>query len=253
MNLRARLTRADVVVAGLCTFLLVGVLGTIDPQGQERAKRSVCVYQVREHVAALLSYAQDHAGRLPACDESSGHWLWDVDGELMNDLLGRGLRRESFYCPSNVTSQRHMDRLWEMSANWNGNRFFTRGYISTDYGYIIQGKPTRRLNIAGSGNKKWLASTNLADASSRELVVDGTISLTEPGTPSGRKFGEIQAGMYNISRVCERTNHLRDVEHPWGGNIGFLDGHVSWRPFEQMESRYADPTRWYKTPPSFWW
>ncbi len=35
-------------------------------------------------------------------------------------------------------------------------------------------------------------------------------------------------------------------QEPYGGNIGMLDGHVEWRPFDDMEERY-------NTNPCFFW
>jgi hypothetical protein len=251
MNLKTKLTQADVVVGILCAVFLLGILGMIDSQGQERVKRIVCAYQVREQVQGLVNYANDHADRLPQ-RPATGHWLWDLDSRLVNDLLDRGLRKESFYCPSNVTAQKYMDRYWDFTAMWNGSRFLGGGYIVTNYGYVLQAQGTSREAITGSGNKKWLTSAKISDASSRELIVDGTISMPEPTAVTGRKFGDIAGGMYNLSAIYERTNHLRDLEHPWGGTIGFLDGHAGWRPFEGMELRDTDRLR-YTDPPSFWW
>jgi prepilin-type processing-associated H-X9-DG protein len=36
-----------------------------------------------------------------------------------------------------------------------------------------------------------------------------------------------------------RTNHLRDFTDPAGGNILFLDGHVTWTAFNAMEIQYV--------------
>ncbi len=252
MNLKMKLNRVDVIVGILCTVLLVGVLGMIDAQGQERVKRTVCAYQVREQLTGLLGYANDHADRLPQ-RPATGHWLWDLDSRLVNDLLNRGVRKESFYCPSNVPTQKYMDRYWDFTAFWNGSRFLETGFIITNYGYILQMQGTTSGGaVPGSGNKKWLTSAKLADASTRELVVDGTISLPEPAVVTGRKFADIEGGMHRLCGVCDRTNHLRDLEHPWGGTIGFLDGHAAWRPFNEMEIRDTDHVR-YVNPPSFWW
>jgi prepilin-type processing-associated H-X9-DG protein len=37
------------------------------------------------------------------------------------------------------------------------------------------------------------------------------------------------------------TNHIKDMI-PKGGNVLFHDGHVEWRPFSAMYSRYATGT-----------
>jgi hypothetical protein len=243
--MRARLTKVDAVAGILCMVLLAGVVGAIDSAGQERAKRSVCAYQVREQTGGLLSYANDHDGKLPR-PGMTGAWLWDFDVQLANELLDRGVRRESLYCPSNLTAQRHMDHYWLFTnQSWDGHRFRTTGYGTAicTYAYIIQSG--NRRTIEGSGDKKWLTSIDMADASSRELVVDATLSTTSSSAVSGRTFGRIAGGMYTSFQVFDRSSHLRDDEHPWGGTIGFLDGHADWRPFEEMEGRYGNPRFWW--------
>jgi prepilin-type processing-associated H-X9-DG protein len=40
-------------------------------------------------------------------------------------------------------------------------------------------------------------------------------------------------------RVNDTTNHLDAASKPLGGNIGFADGHVAWRPFSQMQKQWC--------------
>jgi hypothetical protein len=246
MSVRIRLTRIDVIVGILCSVFLLGVLGMIDSAGQERAKRSVCAYQVREQLGGLISYADDHDSSLPL-PQTPGAWFWDLDVGLVNQLLDRGTRRESFYCPSNLTAQKYMDRYWTFNnQTWDGRHFRnTNGFALCSYCYVLQMQWMTRPAITGSGDKKWLTSTNMPDASTRELIVDATLSMDSSKASSGRIFGDIMGGMYSTRQVYDRSSHLRDAEHPWGGTIGFLDGHAAWRPFEEMEDRYGIP--------HFWW
>ncbi len=245
MNTRTRLTQVDTIVGILCTAFLLGVLGMLDSNGQERAKRRVCAYQVREQVGGLLKYANDHNSQLPRA--GTGAWLWDLDVRLANEMLDRGVRKESFFCPSNITAQQHMERyLTYGNSSWDGQHFrIGSGYMVCNYVYVIESVMTRPA-ITGSGNKKWLTTTDIPDAAGRELVVDGALSTTSSATPSGRMFGDLSGGLYSLYRIHDRTCHLRDLEHPWGGTIGFLDGHAAWRSFEEMEERYS----YY---PQFWW
>jgi prepilin-type processing-associated H-X9-DG protein len=102
-----------------------------------------------------------------------------------------------------------------------------------------------RPTIAGSGNKQWVTRLDTPEAATMELVVDATLSQSTATTESGWTFGDVMGGIYSRWGIYDRTNHLSDAEHPWGGTIGFLDGHVAWRPFERMEDRYGNP--------HFWW
>jgi prepilin-type processing-associated H-X9-DG protein len=71
------------------------------------------------------------------------------------------------------------------------------------------------------------------------------MSIPNPQYPNG-SFAEIMGGMYVQYGVMDMTNHLKTAAEPWGGNIGFLDGHVAWRPFKDMGRRYG-------ATPGFWW
>jgi prepilin-type processing-associated H-X9-DG protein len=41
--------------------------------------------------------------------------------------------------------------------------------------------------------------------------------------------------------VYDRTSHLAPNLKPLGGNIGFVDGHASWRKWQSMTNRYGNP------------
>ena len=60
-------------------------------------------------------------------------------------------------------------------------------------------------------------------------------------------FGTITAGgTWSAEKIPDCSNHVKSDAEPYGGNIGFLDGHVEWRPFQDMEERYD-------TNPCFFW
>jgi prepilin-type processing-associated H-X9-DG protein len=46
--------------------------------------------------------------------------------------------------------------------------------------------------------------------------------------------------------IYDSTSHLKTDAVPLGGNIGFVDGHVAWRPFDDMGGRYGGDRL-------FWW
>ncbi|MHC4807384.1 MAG: H-X9-DG-CTERM domain-containing protein [Planctomycetota bacterium] len=54
----------------------------------------------------------------------------------------------------------------------------------------------------------------------------------------------------DVWQVYDRTNHLKRGTRPTGGNVLFVDGHVQWRPFSEMEHRWF----WQRYDnPCFWW
>lgn len=252
MKIKAIFTKTDIVILIICALFLACTLGMIGSKGREMAKRTVCAYHVREHLGGLSASALDNNGNMPL-PRHEGNWFWDIDVDVVNQMLDYGLRRETFYCPSSPTTEKYLDVYWTFSGQWDGNRFVIDpvGYIVSGYGYVLElrswneTRGTSRPTIIGSGDKQWVTSLDMPDASKMELVVDATLSMDTTNRESGRTFGEVVGGIYSGWGIYDRTNHLRDAEHPWGGTIGFLDGHVSWRPFEEMEYRYGTP--------NFWW
>ena len=63
-------------------------------------------------------------------------------------------------------------------------------------------------------------------------------------------FTRATGGCWTRWQVYDRTNHLKNSTKPSGGNILFLDGHVTWRQFAEMEHRwfynqFANPGMWW--------
>ena len=63
-------------------------------------------------------------------------------------------------------------------------------------------------------------------------MVDLIMGGTKEDTRYGRDFEHNAWGIYYYHEVYDKTSHLKNEEEPFGGNIGFLDGHTEWRPFE---------------------
>ena len=100
-------------------------------------------------------------------------------------------------------------------------------------------------------SKKWVDRTDMPQASEAELVMDAT--LCDRGDdhvlyPQGN-FGVIITGS-NPLGIPDNSNHLITDAKVSGGNIGFADGHVEWRPFTEMMHRI---TRGAAKGEVWWW
>ena len=94
----------------------------------------------------------------------------------------------------------------------------------------------------------------------RELVIDATIS--EKGGrwdltryPNGN-FAQVMSGATpGQYSVPDSTNHIKKDYVPWGGNMGFLDGHLEWRKFgnPQAQSGAIMFKRFGADAQGFWW
>ena len=119
-----------------------------------------------------------------------------------------------------------------------------------------------RNSAVGDTNFQWIRKlTRVKNSSTREMVMDSIISgmSTELG---GDAFNAIAGGgvvkygitdstchltqrTYNASVSCLQNKGIRKGRIPDGGNIGFVDGHVDWRPFEEMSLQINGGTDFY--------
>jgi len=64
MKSRRQITRSDVVVFSIAALLLLTNLAAIGTAGRERAKRAVCLSNLKQLTTAWRQFANDHDGRL---------------------------------------------------------------------------------------------------------------------------------------------------------------------------------------------
>ena len=95
----------------------------------------------------------------------------------------------------------------------------------------------------GTPPKKWVKTLNCKQATSTELVIDATLSTgTDPKTAS---FVEVRGGSWGMWEILDRTNHVTNGDRPAGSNIMFVDGHLEWRHFNEMDFRRTGPVHWW--------
>ncbi len=244
------------IIAVLMAILLPA-LGRVREQARQRS----CGAKVRQHVLAMVMYADQANNRLPL-PEHGGGWFWDVDTSTVNFMLSNGMTQEMFYCPSNDNQQKNMDEYWSFNTNsWDGKRFTStdNSFIVAGYAYVLdlangQRPPMKRERFdrldtpALPVEPQWLRTTVTKQPAFRELALDVVLSAREeisPSYPNGN-FAFVAGGMLGDHQVYDRTSHLKTDALPLGGNIGFLDGHVTWRPFNEMVVRYGSDRL-------FWW
>ena len=207
------------IIAVLIALLLPTLAGA-----KERARRIQCASNLHQIGICLHLYAEDHRDLLPDCTTNNprffgSYWPWDLHTNLVTDLLGRGLTRPVFYCPSNpdMNDSDHWDC-------WQNGPYPIRvvGYVFLMNGCIQVPPELWRTNIFGDGNRS---------AAQTELVIDAV------GSQQG-DFVHLQ-GVY-----VDRSSHVRGNQ-PSGGNIAFEDGHSEWRNFKQMSPQIYSQVLWY--------
>jgi prepilin-type N-terminal cleavage/methylation domain-containing protein/prepilin-type processing-associated H-X9-DG protein len=263
MTRKKGFTLIELLVVISIIALLMGILMPALQRARELARRQSCASRVRQQVLGLILYGSDNDSKLPL-PATSGNWLQDVAVNTVHFLMSNGMTREMFYCPSNANHQKYNDYFWTYAnKTWNQqlNRFQDEnGFIVSGYCFVLQTANNDRPEIVRyptDGTKKvWVKSTAESRPAARELVLDSIMGIPENGTQYGRNFGEIPGGIWTQSQVYDRSNHLQSDQKPTGGNIGFLDGHGEWRPFNPpddppLENGVAVPR--YGDNPGFFW
>jgi len=209
-----------IAIIGILAALLLPVLAG----AKERARRAQCLNNLKQIGTSLHLYAEDDRDLLPDCTTNNpkfygSFWPWDLNTNLVTDLLGRGATRGVFYCPSNP--QMNDDAHWNFYQNHPGS-IRVMGYVFLLYGCQQVQPELWRKNILGDSTRS---------ATQTELVIDAV------GSQQG-DFLHLQGG--NL----DRTSHMAGSK-PAGGNIAFEDGHAQWRSFDQMQPQIYASVLWY--------
>ena len=254
------------ILAVIALLMILQVSAHASAKG--RTKVAMCASNLRQLTLALHLYAGDNNCKLPVL-VGSASWAWDLPSQVGVSLLSYNLQKRDFYCPG--TAPRFTDfenfadpsaianptrTLWSfgMPAGWNGNDS-APGFHIVGYVLALSGSASRL--ITSNQNTTILAEPVRSSPGAlpaplnadRVLVADATISsqAPAPGTTSYDQrltynYTEIAGGFYKL----HLSPHLNGTI-PEGANLGFKDGHVAWRNFEDMDQRALGGS------PGFWW
>jgi prepilin-type N-terminal cleavage/methylation domain-containing protein/prepilin-type processing-associated H-X9-DG protein len=199
---------------------------------REHTRRGVCANRIRQQFLGITLMAQDNRNQLTDMVISkNARYPCDLIKEKADAMQKGGFVHDIFYCPSNPLHRLNQDEMWNYGSN----------FVHCGYWYII-GTSERNKTVSIQGtNKRWLHSLDEKGAVTAELIVDQTFS-TNTGE-SARAVFELSHGAISLP---DQTNHMGYRYRPYGGNIGFLDGHIEWRPFQKMEFRMRSNA-------DYWW
>ena len=250
-------TLIELLVVIAIIAILMGILLPAMGKVREQARQKSCATRIRQHLLAMNMYADENTGKLPL-PSTIGAWLQDVAVNTVHFMFRSGMNREMFYCPSNANHQRWNDLFWMYNnKSWDGKKFTNEtGFVVSGYCYILETRGSSRQRITryptDTEDKIWLKTNREKNPAVREVVIDSTMGVRATGKKYGRNFVEVPGGIYAQSQVYDRTSHLKGEVEPIGGNIGFLEGHVEWRPFKpEMASGVAVPR--FGDAPGFFW
>ncbi|KPJ69673.1 hypothetical protein AMJ44_02910 [candidate division WOR-1 bacterium DG_54_3] len=266
MSKQRGFTLIELLVVISIIVLLAAMLLPALTKVREMANKSVCASNIRQHTVALTAYASENDSKLPRV--GGGFWLWDLQRTTVNQLLknigleGNGATSQDqpdipapsvFYCPSNMPQKVRRQLYWDYHhppppptpQTWAAYRVL--GYL------FILDTAQGRDPILGTGNKQWPRTLNIRYPADAELVTDITMSdkvnFHPPEYPNGN-FAMVLVGGAGgqVTGYYDTSSHLKTDKEAAGGNIGFADCHVDWRPFNEMEWRFGGVDR-----PWHWW
>ena len=249
-------TLIELLVVIAIIALLMGILLPALQRVRQQVKRIVCSNQVRQQILALLMYAQQNEGKMPLVTFGGGQWLWDLSYFATDAIINNGGERKIFRCPSNPVDT-NADNYWRYSEvrNFYGSGIGSpeptsdedrqRNYRVVGYSYLMDTKSGRGIIFAAGEpgsrvqdpRRRFIkTTTQVGHHGEMEFVLD-TVIKYENGWDIPGRYADWAQG----------TSHMKKGK-PEGGNMGFLDGHASWRHFKDMYERYSPPQA-----VDFWW
>jgi prepilin-type N-terminal cleavage/methylation domain-containing protein len=261
------------VVIAIIAILLAVIIPALG-RAKGLVKRSVCKNNVRQQCLGTILYSEENSGWVPT--SNAGWWFWDMSFWSTNEISAQsGVDYKSFFCPVNGIKNPEDARFWQFLwvYDWVGvNRRAPLQHRDESKLTIQQQRTYYRVlpyiymfdKVDASGNSRlpqildtgekanWISKiSGLRNASSTIMIMDAVIS-----DRNNTNFSDIRTGgLWPDFGIPDSTNHLsrRTVAggaptefEPEGASIGYSDGHVEWRPFNQMKHRLT----WGQW---FWW
>jgi prepilin-type N-terminal cleavage/methylation domain-containing protein/prepilin-type processing-associated H-X9-DG protein len=252
------------VVIGIIAVLVAMLLPALS-RAKEQARRTACGSNVRQWCMALMMYAQENRGWFfePGNGKSYAQLTvptlpqagpWDTSGDTLRrydvqtihptprDMLLKEykLTPEIFFCPSNLPDNAFVPGTGEMTLYRTdiGSGWAFAGYMIFAGRAALVGDKAQAGNAGFGGGYfgfeevpagKKLVPSKLGqkDIQYPVLVSDTTRSYQNELAPSNHVFGKDPTGYIPKGKG--------------GNNTGFIDGHVEWKPQNQLGQRFIAP------------
>jgi prepilin-type N-terminal cleavage/methylation domain-containing protein/prepilin-type processing-associated H-X9-DG protein len=261
VTVRKGFTLIELLVVIAVIAVLMGILMPALSAVREQGRRTQCGQNEKNTGLGLFLYANDYNGNLPLNEVD--RWLFDVSYWTTDIILASGgFDRHIFYCPS--WAQRDSIIFWRYGENLSAGtpEDFERPEptaVATrkDYHRIMgyywlldtkAGRPNPPMST--TGRKEWVRSVIKTKAAPAKVEMITDVTASNGPNRDTADFAGATGGCWTRWQVTDRSNHIKKGTHATGGNILFVDGHVQWRQFEEMEHRwfwqsFGNPCQWW--------
>ena len=267
MSRRKGFTLIELLVVIAVIALLMAIIMPALGKAKEYAQKIICRSNIRQQCLGIILYADDHDTRVPTVN--AGYWLWDIAFWTTNQVSAYAgiTENDIYYCPANRMKKADDARFWQFT--WllgnpaNGplplrdESVLSITEQQTNYRvmpnlwmfYKDNTKTPSTLPLTGEAGKWVDKISNIRSTGSTIMIMDNVIESSQ----QPNNFFEIPDGGVSAWGIYDNSNHASrqktagtEYYKPSGANTGYVDGHVEWRDFQDMERKM-------QTGPYFWW
>ncbi len=246
-----------IAIIALLLSIIIPTLGKV----KSYANRLICSNRIHQQYLGVFLYSNDNKDIVP--NPGIGNWFWDVSFWATNEISRYAGFDESeiFFCPANRTKKHYDARFWQftwvspspvpvpiqdesvLTETEQRQNYRVLPMIYMFDRYNSNGDSILPATLEDGKPARWIQKlAKMNQSSSRIMIMDAVISehndynffAITAGGIGAKSQGTLKDTSNHKSRKTIRTGSGTGPA-PAGGNIGFADGHVEWRKFEEME------------------